>query len=406
MVRWELNSKHPSTSFGKIVKRHVTTPDAQNVDRMISAYEALYNGKFKSAEDIRRSFTKDGQPLFTAAQAASVFRKIQPMTIQKGGAPVESILNDSIRKAIDSAAGITPPAPANPAIQATIKTVQVWIRILIPFLFILDTLENTPLFGDLIGAALDVTAAVLPVMASTIQTMTPGIVGLIPIPLAGTVGIILGWLFSLWFLWLAMVIGFSRKDFAAALEATAGMVPVVGPALSRGIKAVETVGTKFNNRADKIMASISKAFGSLQGAIEKVKSTVKTLPSIDKFAGPNPPALPSFSDIKNKAASVIPPLPPAAGEDPTSPTAPSSSPTAPSSPPTAPSSPPTAPSSPPTAPSSPPAAPAPTPSAPPAEVPDKKAFPPVKARKGGKGRFTRRRRSINRKKWATRTRRR
>jgi hypothetical protein len=218
-------------------------------------------------------------------------------------------------------------------------------------------------------------------MASTIQTMTPSIVGLIPIPLAGTVGILLGWLFSLFFLWLAMVIGISRKEFAAALEATAGMVPVIGPALSRGIKAVETVGTKFYNRADKIMASISKAFGSLQGAIAKVKSTAQSLPSIDKFAGPNPPALPSFNDIKNKASAAIPPLPapiPAAGEDPTPPTA-SSTP------------------------------PSPAPSAPPAEpeAESKKAFPPVKARKdkkGGRGRFTRRRSSI--KKWATRTRRR
>ena len=129
------------------------------------------------------------------------------------------------------------------------------------------------------------------------------------------------------------------------------------------------------------MASISKAFGSLQGAINKVKSTVKTLPSIDKFAGPNPPALPSLADIKNKAASAIPPLPPpapAAGEDPSPPTAPSTS----SSP----------------APSAPPADMAPS------EVPTKTAFPPTKVRKGGKGRFTRRRRSI--KKWATRTRRR
>jgi hypothetical protein len=334
---------------------------------MISAYEALYKGKFKSAEDIRRSFTKDGEPLFTPEQAASVFRKIQPFNFQKGGAPVDSILNTSIRNAINEAAGITPPSPPNPAIQGGIKSMQLIVRTIIPFIFILDTLENTPLFGDLVGAALDVTAAALPVMASTIQTMTPSIVGLIPIPLAGTVGILLGWLFSLFFLWLAMVIGISRKEFAAALEATAGMVPVIGPALSRGIKAVETVGTKFYNRADKIMASISKAFGSLQGAIAKVKSTAQSLPSIDKFAGPNPPALPSL------------PAPiPAAGEDPTPPTA-SSTP------------------------------PSPAPSAPPAEpeAESKKAFPPVKARKdkkGGRGRFTRRRSSI--KKWATRTRRR
>ena len=140
MVRWELNSKHPSTSFGKIVKRHVGALDAQNVDSMISAYEALYKGKFKSADEIRRAFTKDGQPLFTSAQAASVFKKIQPLHAQKGGAPVESILNDTIRKAIDSAAGITPPAPENPAIQAGIKSVQLVVRTIIPFIFILDTL--------------------------------------------------------------------------------------------------------------------------------------------------------------------------------------------------------------------------------------------------------------------------
>jgi hypothetical protein len=339
---------------------------------MISAYEALYKGKFKSAEDIRRAFTKDGQPLFTPEQAKSVFRKIQPFNLQKGGAPVESILNTTIRNAIDSAAGITPPSPPNPSIQATIKTVQMVIRMVIPFIFILDTLENTPLFGDLIGAALDVTAAVLPVMASNIQTMTPGIVGLIPVPLAGTLGIVLGWLFSLWFLWLAMVIGISRKEFAAALEATAGMVPVIGPALSRGVKAVETVGTKFYNRADKISTSISKAFGSLMGAINKVKSTVKSLPSIDKFAGPNPPALPSLAQIQSKAVAALPPLPPpipAAGEAAPSP------------------------------------GDKPTATALPAAVSARKVFAPTKGKKkGGQGRFTRRRRSI--KKWATRTRRR
>jgi hypothetical protein len=371
MVRWELESKHPSTSFGKIVKRHVGTADANNVDRMISAYEALWKGKFNSPEDIRRSFTKNGEPLFTPEQAASVFKKIQPT--QRGGAPVDSILNDSIRKGIDSAAGITPPSPSNPAIQATVKTIQLWFRFIIPFLFILDTLENTPLFGDILGAALDVTAATLPVIASTIQTMTPGIVGLIPIPLAGTVGIILGWMFSLWFLWLAAVIGFSRKEFAAALEATAGMVPVLGPALSRGVKAVETVGTKFYNRADRISESISKVFGSLKGAIDNVKNKVASVPGIDKFAGPNAPKieLPSIADIKNKVTSVLPtPSAPPVDENPTPPTAP----------PTAP--------------------PIPLPSAPPIdEVPEKTAFAPMKARKGG--RFTRRKRNTNRKKWAT-----
>ena len=297
MVQWELSDKHPSTSFGKIVKRHVGASDADNVDRMISAYEALYKGKYKSPEDIRRSFTKDGEPLFTKEQAKSVFRQIRKG--QTGGERIESILNTMGSSAVDMAAGITKPPPPNAAVQGAVQSVQLFIRMIIPFVFVLDTLESVPLFGDLIGASLDVTAATLPVIASNVQTFTPALVGLIPIPLAGTVGIFLGWLFSLWFLWLAAVIGTSRKDFAAALEATSGMVPVIGPALMRGVKAAETVGTKFYNRADKISASISQAYGSLMSAVENAKNTVSSIASSSNMK------MPSLASIKQTAIEAV-----------------------------------------------------------------------------------------------------
>jgi len=297
MVQWELNDKHPSTSFGKIVKRHIGAADADNVDRMLSAYEALYKGKYKSSEDIRRSFTKDGQPLFTKEQAKSIFRQIRKG--QTGGERIESIMNSLGSSAVDMAAGITKPQPPNAAVQGAMKSIQLFIRMIIPFVFVLDTLENIPLFGDLIGASLDVTAATLPVIASNVQTFTPALVGLIPIPLAGTVGIFLGWLFSLWFLWLAAVIGTSRKDFGAAVEATSGMVPVIGPALMRGIKAAETVGTKFYNRADKISASITQAYGSLMGAVENAKNTVSSMAASSNMK------MPSLATIKQTAAEAV-----------------------------------------------------------------------------------------------------
>ena len=91
MGQWELHDKHPSTSFGKIVKRHISAADADNVDRMLSAYEALYKGNYKSPGEIRRSFTKDGQPLFTKEQAKSVYRQIRKG--QTGGERIESIVN-------------------------------------------------------------------------------------------------------------------------------------------------------------------------------------------------------------------------------------------------------------------------------------------------------------------------
>jgi hypothetical protein len=297
MVQWELHNKHPSTSFGKIVKRHIGAADADNVDRMISAYEALYKGNYKSPGDIQRSFTKYGQPLFTKEQAASIFRQIKKN--QTGGERIESLVNSMASSGIDMAAGITKPPPPNAAVQGAVKSVQLFIRMIIPFVFILDTIENIPLFGDLIGASLDVTAATLPVIASNIQTFTPALVGLIPIPLAGTVGILLGWLFSLWFLWLAAVIGTSRKDFAAAVEATAGMVPVIGPALMRGVKAVETVGTKFYNRADRISTSISQAYGSLMGAVTNAKNTVSGMTSSSTGK------MPSLANIAQTAKETV-----------------------------------------------------------------------------------------------------
>ena len=297
MVQWELHHKHPTTSFGKIVKRHLNSTDAEHVDSMLSAYEALYKGKFRSAEDLRRSFTKDGQPLFTPEQAKSVYRQIRKG--QAGGEHIDSLVNSTMAKAVDVAAGITPPEPANPAVEGAVKSIQTVIRMMIPFVFILDTVEKTPLFGDLIGASLDVTAATLPVVASNFQTFTPAIVGLIPLPLAGTVGIFLGWLFSLWFLWLAAVIGVSRKDFAGALEATSGMVPIVGPALMRGMKAVETVGTKFYNRSDRISESISHAYGSLMGAVENAKNTVSSMAASSNMK------MPSLASIKQTARDAV-----------------------------------------------------------------------------------------------------
>jgi hypothetical protein len=125
-----------------------------------------------------------------------------------------------------------------------------------------------------------VTAAFLPVAANSIQASTPAIVGLIPIPFAGTVGIGLGWLFSFFFLWLAMVIGVSRKDFSSALEATAGMIPVIGATAMKGVASFDRVSTKLSNRAERIQQSISQVYGNLQNTVQNtVQNAVKNVQS-------------------------------------------------------------------------------------------------------------------------------
>lgn len=268
-MAWDQNDTHPRTLWGNIVEKHVSPEAANSVDTMVSAVKELTSKTFQSAEELRTHFLDGDKPLFSQEQAQSIYKNVSPM---KGGS-TESVVNDAFTGIVNVISGKTVPGPPNPAIQAAIASVQQAIRIILPFVFILNSLEQSPLFGDLIGAALDVTASVLPVTASSIQAGTPAIVGLIPIPYAGTVGIALGWMFSFFFLWLAMVIGVSRKDFSSALEATAGMIPVVGPTLMKAVASTDRVGTKLVNRAEKIKLAINQAYGSLQNAVRDVSSS-------------------------------------------------------------------------------------------------------------------------------------
>lgn len=267
---------------------------------MLDAYHVLYNGKFKSPKQIRDSFFNAGKPLLTMKQSETIFRRMR----QSGGqeAPHTDIINEAAQSLLDMAAGIKKPGNVNidpravEAAQKAAQMIQAGLRVVLPFVFILNTLENSPMFGDLIGAALDVTAATLPILAITVQATTPAIVGLLPIPEAGEVGIIVGWLFSLWFLWIGAVIALSRKDFSGALEATAGMIPVIGASAMKSVKSVDEVVTKFANRAEKIMESVMHAYGSVMSTVNDIKSKI-------------PADLTNLADLKSKLPANLSSLP-------------------------------------------------------------------------------------------------
>ena len=185
---WEYDEQHPKTLYGQIAEKHLGKDAGSAVDTMIDAYNELSSKTFKTAEELRSYFLQGDKPMFTSEQAESVFKKTQGMS----GGSTESVVNDAVTGIVNLISGKTVPGPPNPAVQAAIASVQQAIRVVLPFVFILNTVEQSPLFGELIGAALDVTAAFLPVAANSIQATTPAVVGLIPIPFAGTVGIAIG----------------------------------------------------------------------------------------------------------------------------------------------------------------------------------------------------------------------
>ena len=264
-MSWEFTAIHPETLFGHIAGTHLGPEKGRAVNRMMSIYERLRQ-PFRDAKHLQSTFRDEGKYIFSTQQAARLFKRFSR---RGGGVEEDSVLNKGVGALIDMASGNYTSAP-NPAFDQGIEAIQNVIRMVLPFVFMLNTLEHTPLFGEMVGAALDITAGILPVTAMTIQSEAPALIGLVPLPFAGTIGMFLGWLFSFFFLWLAMVIGISRKDFASAVEATAGMIPIIGGPAMRGVGAIDKVVTKLAGRAVEIRESITNVYGSMRGALDTV----------------------------------------------------------------------------------------------------------------------------------------
>jgi hypothetical protein len=282
---WNLQSI-PETGMGEKIGKRLGIQVGQLFDSFMSVYKELYQKKFDSPSQLQEHFRDGEDALFTPSQAQNIYNRTSG--VQLGGqVGRDSVINESVQKIIDMLSGIDVSGPPDPRVTQTLQAVQAFIRSSLPFVFTLSSLEQSPLFGDILASALDITAAALPVFASISQTQTPALVGLLPLPYASTVGLVAGWLISFFFLFIALLIGLSRKDFAAAVEATAGMIPVLGPVAMRTVTAVDKTATKLRNRVDKVYASVQKIYGNIsksldtaqrisEGEIPSALSTVQT----------------------------------------------------------------------------------------------------------------------------------
>jgi len=240
-IMWNLEDPAPQTGVGQILSEKISPEVGEKADKVLNALNELKNGAFESGEQIYNSFKNGSASLFTRPQADSIYRTLnKPM---KGAGIITTTIEGLVQR--------------------------IPFEGLSKYVFYLNELENTSMFKDLIASALDITAGVLPVSASLVQTGTQTIIGSIPIPFSGPVGIFFGWLFSMYLLWIAMLIGISRRDFGAAVEASAGMIPIFGQAAMRAVSAADRVATKLAARSDKVLRQITDAFGSAQNAIQQ-----------------------------------------------------------------------------------------------------------------------------------------
>lgn len=135
------------------------------------------------------------------------------------------------------------------------------------YALVLSWLERSTALGPLVGISLDAATSALPVIAAAIQNITPSIVGLAPIPYAGTVGSIIGSIIAAGFIFLLTAIETSRGSFGKAFLDMFLVIPFVGTTIYNAASKADAFVKKTLSRRAKLIASVYRIFGDDIGGI-------------------------------------------------------------------------------------------------------------------------------------------
>ena len=218
---------------------------------------------------------------------------------QQGGAEAEANLDklmspEKIKADIEELINFDPAEHIAPTIEPIVDS-TIWVFVpgirdtikkIIGTVFILGSAEKLPIFGPLIGSSMDVAAAFMPALATTFQNMLPNLIGLAPIPYAAFIGEGVGYVFSSVLMFNTLMLQAGRGEFIEALEAGAGLLPVVGTTLMTYVSKGKKIFDKAMEMREKIVVSLAQIKGfalyMLPLVSKKVASTLtKILPIFD-----------------------------------------------------------------------------------------------------------------------------
>lgn len=208
------------------------------------------------------------------------------------------------------------------------NAVRMTVRQIVGFLFILDTVENTPGFGAMIAIFFDLVKVGLLLSAGMSTSVLPQLIGLIPLPLMGTVGTAIGWFISMGFLMAYASISFSRKEFSDTMRSILMMAPVVGGVLGNTFQsAIVQTGTKIVNRYEKLKFQMNSIWNKVSSAardaqqetvamVNKLEAQQNVVGAIENAAAvvenvvserPSPTFRPAYQPVAAPAPQVVPP---------------------------------------------------------------------------------------------------
>jgi hypothetical protein len=174
--------------------------------------------------------------------------------------------------------------------------------------FFISYLEKVPLFGSILSASLDVILAGGKIMVKSVQSMLPAAVGVIPIPYASMIGIMMASLFGLIVWPIFAIISLSRQDFVAAIESYIRIIPPpIGDTIANTFLEGNRAIAKIDEKRIKLGNDISNGLNQLSELSNSISSSMKE--GFDSLAKQTQAVAAKGSEMMATARNAIPAVP-------------------------------------------------------------------------------------------------
>ena len=158
-------------------------------------------------------------------------------------------------------------------------------------IFFVSYLESIPMFGNILSSALDIMLSANKIITKAIQKNMPPLIGLIPIPYASLIGLILAAMYGA-FVWpMIAMVAFSRQDFTSAIESFIRAIPPpLGDTIADSFLEANRMIARMNAKRVKLVNDITGALlmiadlidaasARINSGIERVNSNVNAVKS-------------------------------------------------------------------------------------------------------------------------------
>jgi hypothetical protein len=155
--------------------------------------------------------------------------------------------------------------------------VRVMLRGLFIVIFFVSYLEAIPVFGNILSVALDIMVTGGKIITKSVQKQIPFFMGLIPIPYASLIGLIMAAIYGAMVWPMIAMVAFSRQDFTSAIESFLRAIP---PPAGDMIADLFLEGNRFvakmEAKRQKLAYSIASAINTVATVIEDISNRLNS----------------------------------------------------------------------------------------------------------------------------------